>query len=259
MSRLPILISIPHGGEKIPDELEDRIRIGKKDILDDIDAFSREVFDLEHRVREVVAADFARPFVDLNRSLKELPPEFPDGVIKSSTVLLEQIYIDGLEPDDELISTLIKRYYRPYHNRIRELAQSEKFILGLDCHSMAPVGPPYSRDPGRSRPLICLGNVNGKSSDWSTIENLAECFRKTFSMGKSQVTLNDPFAGGYITKTYGNEPLPWIQVELNRSLYLEHFPFLKSSFKMNKTKVEKLRRKVEKTLEMFCGRLLQLE
>ena len=34
------------------------------------------------------------------------------------------------------------------------------------------------------------------------------------------MTLNEPFSGGFITRTHGNNPIPWIQLEINRSLYL---------------------------------------
>ena len=37
---------------------------------------------------------------------------------------------------------------------------------------------------------------------------------------RNEISINDPFHGGHITKTYGNKPVPWIQVEMNRDLYL---------------------------------------
>ena len=49
---------------------------------------------------------------------------------------------------------------------------------------------------------------------------LAACFREGFGLEKKDVVLNKPFAGGYITRAYGKGALPWVQVEMNRSLYL---------------------------------------
>ena len=32
--------------------------------------------------------------------------------------------------------------------------------------------------------------------------------------------MNWPFQGGYVARRHGRAPLPWIQVEMNRALYL---------------------------------------
>ena len=50
---------------------------------------------------------------------------------------------------------------------------------------------------------------------------MSSCFRKVFSLQENEISINHPFAGGYITRKYGSNPLPWIQVELNRALYLK--------------------------------------
>ena len=41
-----------------------------------------------------------------------------------------------------------------------------------------------------------------------------------FSCAAEAIHLNDPFRGGHITRAHGGGSLPWIQVEMNRSLYL---------------------------------------
>jgi formiminoglutamase len=86
---------------------------------------------------------------------------------------------------------------------------------------MLPVGPTIAPDTGAVRPAICLGDVRGTSCPRETTEKLADCLRQAFDLPASEVTINRPFAGGYITRTYGSQPLPWIQVELNRALYLD--------------------------------------
>ena len=122
MAKLPILLSIPHGGTEIPSEVKDRVILSPADLFDDGDAFTREIYDLEDRVAGVVSANIARAFIDLNRAPDDLPPGNPDGVIKSHTCYGKVIYKAGLEPDQTLIKTLLDKYYHPYHQRIQKAA-----------------------------------------------------------------------------------------------------------------------------------------
>ncbi|MGV7222698.1 MAG: hypothetical protein ACQ9MH_14365 [Nitrospinales bacterium] len=43
MNQLPYLISIPHGGTKIPEEVAGSVCLSKKDLFEDGDAFTREI------------------------------------------------------------------------------------------------------------------------------------------------------------------------------------------------------------------------
>lgn len=67
--------------------------------------------------------------------------------------------------------------------------------------------------------LDCLFD-SGESCPTALVEVLADCFREVFELKREQVTLNEPFAGGFITRTYGNDLIPCIQLEINRSFYL---------------------------------------
>ena len=60
MEPLPVLISIPHGGTQIPPELANRLVIGKKEIFEDSDGFTRQIYDLKEKVAHVVQANIAR-------------------------------------------------------------------------------------------------------------------------------------------------------------------------------------------------------
>lgn len=250
----PVLLSIPHGGNEMPEELKGRVCIDPFDLFDDSDAFTREIYSLGDRVEVEISASTARAFVDLSRSVEDMPPGNPDGLIKSKTCYGKPIYIEGKEPDTPLVERLISRYYEPYHRKIRERLHNEKFSLALDCHSMAAVGPAIAPDTGEARPLICLGNVRGQSASPETAARLADCFRTAFSLRESDVTVNRPFAGGYITRTYGNNPVPWVQVELNRSLYLSEPWFERSALRMDHNRLKELNAMFEKALELFFSK-----
>ena len=49
---------------------------------------------------------------------------------------------------------------------------------------------------------------------------LRAAFAAAFSCAPEAIRLNDPFRGGHITRAHGGGSLPWVQVEMNRSLDL---------------------------------------
>ena len=59
------------------------------------------------------------------------------------------------------------------------------------------------------------------------------------------------FAGGYITRTYGEGALPWMQVEMNRSLYLSEPWFDAATLTVQPQRLEDLNQKFRKTLALF--------
>ncbi len=253
MEKLPVLISIPHGGVKVPDELCDRICLSPDEILKDSDPFEREVYDLGDRVAGVVTTDFGRAFVDVNRAPDDFPPKNPDGVIKTHTCYRRVIYANDLEPDTALVDILLEKYYEPYHRQI-QLALGEvksRIQMGLDCHTMSEIGPDVAPDPGQRRPQLCLGNGHGKSCSQETIDRLADCFVQVFDWEPSEVTQNRPFAGAYITRHYGGRPVPWIQIEMNQSLYLMARRSDNEALRPDPVRVQKVMEKFEQTLRLF--------
>ena len=223
MDPLPVLLSIPHGGDRVPRELQDRLEIGEKEIFEDIDGFTQDIYDLKEKVLFVHKADIARTFVDPGRAPSDLPPENPDGVVKSHTCFGKIIFKQNRQPDPSETSHLLEKYYHPFHRRLRQLIRENRhnFKLCIDCHSMAETGPAISPDTGKERPLFCLGNRFGASAPDEEVLKLKSCLIDAFELDGEDVAANKPFAGGYITRHYGNNPLPWIQVEMNRKLYLK--------------------------------------
>ncbi|AFS81380.1 N-formylglutamate amidohydrolase [Candidatus Nitrosopumilus koreensis AR1] len=257
MNKLPILLSIPHGGTKKPNELDGHLAITNKDLFDDSDPFVVELYDLGDKVQRVVKTDIARAFVDLNRSLQDMPPDNSDGLIKSLTCYEKPIYISGKEPDDSLRNMLIELYYMPYHRTLQKSFSELDLQLCLDCHSMASVAPGISPDgKDKKRPLFCLSNQDGNTCSDEMIELLADCISKSYSIDRQEISLNDPFHGGYITKTYGNKPIPWIQVEMNRDLYLSEPWFDAESLSVKPVHLQKLNKKFEESLNLLISKMM---
>jgi N-formylglutamate deformylase len=206
--RLPLLLSVPHGGLEVPPEVSGICLLTVEDIIADGDDGARDVYALESEVAGFVAADVARAIVDLNRAPDD---RGRDGVVKTHTCWDVPIYAEPLS--EELAERLLADYYCPYHNKLTELASA--VVLGLDCHTMAAIGPPVGPDPGAARPAVCLSNADGTCPD-AWMHSLAACLER--SLGFS-VSINNPFKGGYTIRRHASE-IPWMQVELSRAPFM---------------------------------------
>ena len=206
---LPFLISVPHAGLRIPTEVKDICILTPEQVYDDSDGGAAEIYcDLERSVKAFVSSDIARAIVDLNRATDDFRK---DGVIKTHTCYDIPVYNEF--PSPALIEELLTKYYHSYHQKLEKLTHSENIKVGIDCHTMAAVGPPIGPDAGKRRPLVCLSNADGTCpSKW--LNTLAESFQKLFP--DEQVKINEPFKGGYIIRTYSSG-LPWLQIELSRT------------------------------------------
>jgi len=252
MHNLPILISIPHGGSMVPEKLTNNIMLSPLDILEDSDAFTHDIYDIGNHAEYVIKADIARAIIDLNRSVDQLPPNHPDGVIKSHTCYDKKIYKHQKSPNKDTIDSLIRSYYLPYHNQLKHVLNTNGHIkLALDCHSMAAVGPNNSNDKGKKRPLMCLGNVWGKTCSSFMINQIARCFCRSFGFKSTDIQINKPFAGGYITQTYGLERIPWIQVEISRALYLTDKYFDPQRLQINTNRLNELNQMFKMGLMLY--------
>lgn len=207
---LPLLISVPHAGLDVPPEVESLCLLTPEQIAADGDEGAAAIY---HGLREHVAAfatsPVARAIIDLNRAEDD---RRADGVVKTHTCWNERVYRDF--PSEELIQQLLSEHYHPYHHRLAGLARSD-VKLGVDCHTMAAMGPPIGPGAGIERPWICLSNADETCPrEW--LESLARCFEQAF---EHEVALNDPFRGGYIVRRHASE-LPWVQLELSRAGFM---------------------------------------
>lgn len=208
--RLPLLLSVPHAGLRVPPEAEPYCILTPRQVAEDADQGAAEIYALESEVVAYQTTDVARAIIDLNRAPYD---RRPDGVVKTHTCWNVPVYLEL--PPDEVIEVLLQRYYWPYQQGLSRLARSEA-ILGVDCHTMLAKGPPIGPGPGVERPWVCLSNGEG-SCPQPWIESLRNCFQEVF---EGPVRINDPFQGGYITRAHAAE-LPWVQLEFSRAPFLD--------------------------------------
>jgi N-formylglutamate deformylase len=227
--RYPFLVSVPHGGVSVPPEVRGRILLSEKELRYYCDPATREIFNFRRRVAVFIDTPVSRMAVDLNRPPLPLPPKDPDGIIKVRTIDGKEVYREGQFPDMDLVHRLLLTYYFPFHQRVDELIDCHDVKVAFDCHSMLPFGSCGQSDAGKPRPLICLGNNgdrHGRARKGSVatcpeawIGALAEAFQDEFSLSR-EVAINNPFSGGFISNAhFWRKGVPWVQVEVNRSLY----------------------------------------
>lgn len=205
---LPVVLSIPHAGLDIAPEVAELNLLSAQEIADDGDAGAAAIYlPLRDLAADSITTGIARAFVDQNRARDDFRK---DGVIKTHTCWDVPVYREPLSATRA--ETLLARYYDPYQAALARLAGSDA-LLGVDCHTMAAIAPPVAPDPGAERPMVCLGDGSGQScpAPWTTL--MLECLRDAFD---GDVTLNEPFSGGHITRTCGRRK-PWLQLELSRS------------------------------------------
>jgi formiminoglutamase len=203
--KLPFLVSVPHAGLTIPDEVQNICLLTPEEIYDDSDGGATEIYsDLEEVVEIFMSSVVARAIVDLNRATDDFQK---DGVIKTHTCYDVPVYSEF--PSKKIIERLLSDYYHPYHQKLKKLIHSENIKVGIDCHTMAAVGPLIGPDAGEKRPLVCLSNGDGTCPDeW--LHKLAESFQKVFP--DEQVKINEPFKGGYIIRNHSAK-IPWLHQE----------------------------------------------
>ena len=232
-----MLVSIPHGGLEIPGRLKSQFLPDSRYVLRDADTWAQELYSLHGEVADIIDTDIARIVLDMNRSPQDRPPGNPDGVVKTLTVAGERIWRnpDGLSSQE--VNWLLDSYHRPYHAALCAAATEGDVAFGIDCHTMLPMGPACGVSPGKKRPALCISNRgNGKGEPVAgpvtmppgMFMALGEALAAKFchedveiSRGIERVGRNEPCQGGYIIQNHGiNGRIPWVQLEINRSLYL---------------------------------------
>jgi formiminoglutamase len=86
-----------------------------------------------------------------------------------------------------------------------------------------------------------LSNRDGGTAPVELLEQLAAAMAAAFEVPLEAIGLNDPFKAGYITQRHGGGRLPWIQVEMNRSLYLGEPWFDRDTLQVDAGRIAELR------------------
>lgn len=228
------VFSSPHSGTAYGKEFLERSCLTELQLRSSEDAFV-DLFLGETVQAPVLKACFPRAYVDLNREANELDraiiagangqptnPRIAAGLgVIPRVVAKGRAIMHGKMTLAEAKERLVK-CYDPYHSALRTLIENQCRRFGqchlFDFHSMP--GTVLSSVPKRQkRPDVIIGDRYGTSCDRWLSDAVAEIFRNA----GFEVAHNAPFAGGYITRRYGEpgQGVHAVQIEIDRGLYMD--------------------------------------
>ncbi len=249
VSGIPILLSVPHCGVEFPPEVAAKIRPRYVENPEDTDWFVHDLYNFATDMGiTTLHARYSRYVVDLNRD-PEGQPLYKDG--RQETELMptrsfagEPLY-DGAAPDAAEQKRRVAAYYRPYHDKLRGLLAEMKKKFGVvllyDAHSIVRFVPTIRPTPF---PDLILGDQRGRTADARIIQTAVDSLQ---AGGRYELSHNDPFQGGYITRHYG-QPFAGVhalQLEMSQDVYME-------GGKLDTKKAEPLRAVLKTTLERLA-------
>ncbi len=228
------LITIPHSGEKVPDETPWLKSLPEVLLMCDVDRFVDQLYApvLTSLRLPFVKTEWHRYAVDLNRWKDDVDRDsvvghanasgkFPRGLHWAITTKGEKL-MPGPMPF-AVHEAIVKKYFEPFHQEVRAEFQKikdrgAKTVYHLDAHSMPSVGAKEHKDPGEKRADIVVSDCDGKSCSAFYRDLVIDSYR---AAGFS-IAYNWPYKGGRVTETYGlpSKGQESIQVELNRALYM---------------------------------------
>lgn len=232
----------PHSGSDYA--VLGRSRLDPLHLRSSEDAFVHELFAAAPNLgAPLMAARAPRAFVDLNRAPDDLDPAVIAGAsrrflnprIAAGLGVIPRVVAEG-RPILEGKLTLAEAqrrigiYHQPYHARLLALLEESRARFGMailfDCHSMPNDALAAAPTVWGRRPNLVLGDRFGAACERRLIDAAADIFSAVGFV----VARNAPFAGGYITQTYGRPQarIHALQIEVDRSLY------------MNEVRIEKL-------------------
>jgi N-formylglutamate amidohydrolase len=233
----PLVFASPHSGRLYPEDMMAAAALDAHAIRRSEDALVDELIGAAPGIgAPVLAARFARAYIDLNREAFELDPamfvdELPDFArartarVAAGLGAIARVVSEGQEIYARKLTfaearARIEQAHRPYHAALERLIgeahAAHGFAILIDWHSM----PSAAARAGRDRPSdFVLGDRFGAACAGvltATVE------RELEQMGY-RVARNTPYAGGYTTEHYGRPARRThaLQIEINRGLYLD--------------------------------------
>ncbi|HND86401.1 MAG TPA: N-formylglutamate amidohydrolase [Pseudobdellovibrionaceae bacterium] len=229
----PVVVTIPHSGERIPPEADWLNGLPEVVQMRDVDRFVDRLYRpvLSDLNQTAITTEWHRYAGDLNRLPSDIDAgsvvgnpnvagKYARGFLWTMTTLGEKLMSQPISPEVHL--QLVNRIYEPFHAQVRgefqRLKSSFSNVFHLDLHSMPSVGTGEHRDPGERRADVVVSDCGGKSC--------APAFRDlvilSYVLSGFKVGYNWPYLGGRLTEQYGDPKKGFhsIQVELNRSLYM---------------------------------------
>ena len=231
----PFVFNSAHSGTHYPERFLKMTRLDKFSIRQSEDTFVDQIFEQAPYLGvPLLRARFPRAYLDVNREPYELDPQmFHDplpshynttskrvaaGLGTLAKIVAENkcIYREKLSLSEAIMR--IQGIYKPYHSTLQNLLSRTLDRFGvavlIDCHSM----PPLVDTKNSPAPEIILGDRFGTTCSPALIDMAENLFT---DLG-FRVARNKPYAGGFITHSYGTPKhgIHALQIEFSRHLYM---------------------------------------
>ncbi len=226
----PLVVSVPHAGTAIPDDLRFRY-MDQALAVADTDWFVDRIYGFAPDLgASLIVPRMSRYVIDLNRS-PENTPMYPGA---NNTELCptcsfdgDRLYRDGHAPDAAEIARRIERYWQPYHDALAAELERAKVAHGyailLDGHSIK------SRLPWLFEGTLPDLNL-GTAGATSCASTLRAALMRVLEVQTTFTQVTDGrFKGGHITRHYGRPAsgVHAVQLEICWSCYMrEERPYV---------------------------------
>ena len=232
---LPLLVTIPHAGEKVPPQTPWLNQLPEEILMCDVDRYVDFLYEpaLQKLHIPFVKTEWHRYAADMNRVPEDVDCTSvegnanPPGSFNRGFHWVITTYRQQLMPKPMSLAThneLVKLVYEPFHADIRNVykglhEKGHKKTFHLDAHSMPSLGTSEHRDPGETRADIVVSDCNGTSCD----PRFKDLVIAAYATAGFKVGYNWPYYGGRVTEQYGKPARDQhaIQVEMSRVLYMD--------------------------------------
>lgn len=219
---LPLLVSVPHDGCHVPDDIRERMTEAGL-ALPDTDWHVAELYEFARDLgASMQVANYSRYVVDLNRSASDddlYPGQLVTGLCPLQTFSGEDIYTTGgIDPEEK--TRRISTYWQPYHQQIEATLSAMRdrygYALLWDAHSIPSTVP---RLFDGELAALNIGTNDGASCP-QPIEAAIASVAKTSPYSS---VVNGRFKGGHITRHYGDPEnhVFAIQLEIAQRSYMD--------------------------------------
>lgn len=219
---VPLLISMPHNGEAIAQEIrsvmtEQGLNVPDTDWCIDL------LYDFAESMGiYCIAPKYNRIVIDLNRDPQGVnlyPGAQSTELCPTSCFDFSPVYLEDKQPDEQEVQRRIAQYWQPYHTQLAatlaEIRAQYGVAILLDAHS---IRSEVARFFEGTLPDFNFGTADGQSCSSDLQTHLAQ-----FDCAPYSQVINGRFKGGYITRAYG-EPeknIHAVQLELSQKTYMD--------------------------------------
>ena len=234
----PLLISVPHDGRYIPEDISLRMTEAGR-AISDTDWHVERLYEFAEQLgATILVANYSRYVVDLNRPADDgalYEGQVATGICPLQSFAGDELYADRSSFGEREQQNRVATYWEPYHSTIAGVLDKMKsrhgYALLWDAHSI-PGEVPRLFDG--ELPILNIGTYDDRSC---AIELSGPVFDVASSSDFESV-LNGRFKGGYITRHYGQPATNThaIQLEISQRAYMDE-----SSLEFDEAKAQKLR------------------